>query len=305
MKRNIMKQGLSSFALSLPRKWVIENNLNYGDNVELRIKDGKLVISPYVVNDKYIPSEKINGSEINGEELLDTLFMLYRLGYGEIKISDISSVKNDINFQENVHINSNLLEELESTSILEILDAIVENMYGVELKKSGNDIYIIRSETLEEKDFDRMLFEIFDHFSDIITSFENHGTTILSNELKYRIHFCYRILNEVGYESDKVTNILHSLVFNIERMAVDFDYFSKEFDDLSNETFELLDEQYERLKDYYFEKDDLFGDIIEADKVIRRSFKGKKQESWLIKIFDHFLTLATFRKKLSYLTSSL
>ena len=46
MRRRIIKQGNNSFRSTVPIKWIKENNLEAGDEIEVFEEDNQLIISP-------------------------------------------------------------------------------------------------------------------------------------------------------------------------------------------------------------------------------------------------------------------
>ena len=64
MKRKVVKQGKSTLMISLPSKWVKDNNINRGDEIDLQIDAIKLQKDSYFHN-KFLETTQINNTNLN------------------------------------------------------------------------------------------------------------------------------------------------------------------------------------------------------------------------------------------------
>ncbi len=83
MRRKLVKIGESTLMLSLPREWVIANNLHKGDELEVEMDQDKL----YVWSDSRVRKEKLSMDVTRFRESLPRLlYSLYRMGVDELEL---------------------------------------------------------------------------------------------------------------------------------------------------------------------------------------------------------------------------
>lgn len=100
MQRKVIQQGPSTLMVSLPSKWVKENNIKKGDEINLNLLNNQLVIYS-----QKAPEEKKATLYLKSkEEYLDRMLMSrYREGYNEIYIKyddseTINSIRDTLRF---------------------------------------------------------------------------------------------------------------------------------------------------------------------------------------------------------------
>lgn len=95
MKRKLIKQGLGGYTIYLPKKWVDQRNLNSGDEVEINIEDGRLMIDSLLKHKKAESTVMI----LSPFKSLTRALVInqYRLGFDKIIIKyDDKSVEKTI-----------------------------------------------------------------------------------------------------------------------------------------------------------------------------------------------------------------
>src|SRR3989338_1302382 len=100
MQRKVIQQGPSTLMVSLPSKWIKENNIKKGDDINLDLLNNQLVIYSHKA-----PEEKKASLHLKSrEEYLDRMLMSrYREGYNEIHIKyedseTINSIRDTLRF---------------------------------------------------------------------------------------------------------------------------------------------------------------------------------------------------------------
>jgi len=84
MKRSLVKQGESTMMVSLPTKWIKDNNLVKGEEIDISQLDNNLLISSKPINKKTETTITLIGVT---ESIIRTLITnAYRSGYDKIKI---------------------------------------------------------------------------------------------------------------------------------------------------------------------------------------------------------------------------
>ena len=80
----LIKQGGGGFTIYLPKKWVDENKLSKGDNLDVTVSGKELIIGPKATNKKSeIETKLTNSSETSIRTLITNV---YRTGYDRVKI---------------------------------------------------------------------------------------------------------------------------------------------------------------------------------------------------------------------------
>ena len=145
IKRKIIAQGLGGRTIFLPIKWIRENNLDTGDDVEISFEEsGDLILS----NIKKLRQPKEIFLEIEDVRKVSTRMIItnaYRAGF------DIIKVKFRGNYKQ--------------------IEEIVKNhLIGFEVTKK-NDIYLL--ESISEPnfgDFDKIILRLFHIINDLMSS---------------------------------------------------------------------------------------------------------------------------------------
>jgi phosphate uptake regulator len=84
MKRKLIQHGISSLTVSLPRKWVKENNLKKGEEIEVEELDSQIIIS----TEKHYKKNKIELNVSGLEGMIRRIVgAAFKSGYDEIKIN--------------------------------------------------------------------------------------------------------------------------------------------------------------------------------------------------------------------------
>ena len=83
MKRKLIQHGMSSLTVSLPRKWVIENSLKKGEEVDVDVSEGKVTIGAKKSYGKRSIDVDISGASPMIRRIIGACF---KAGYDEINI---------------------------------------------------------------------------------------------------------------------------------------------------------------------------------------------------------------------------
>lgn len=173
MRRRLIKQGKSTITVSLPKRWISENRLKRGDEVEVEERNNEIILRGEKVNRKNTASIKL------GKESSDTyrsiIGGLYRGGYDEIEIEliekeGIANIEKAINSlygfevfyvsnkkcivrsiydSEKIDIKSHVLRIIHT--IKTIQGIVVEDLEKGKLD-SKNEVYELRNNVLKQRD---------------------------------------------------------------------------------------------------------------------------------------------------------
>jgi hypothetical protein len=208
MRRKLIKQGLGGVTLSLPIKWVRNNNLQGGDEVSLETDENKLILSntePIGKKRKEIILETTNKNHLRS-----VVSSAYKAGYTEIVL------KSKQNFS------------------LKLLNEIVNSFTGLELVDQSEKSVTIKSFIVtEEQEIERLIIKMFQITKTIASSFLERNSNLnyieslaLTNMRKLRDH-CLRSININRYGGDK-TYDYYDLVTILEKISAEFYILNKE-----------------------------------------------------------------------------
>ncbi|PIN79354.1 hypothetical protein COV16_04690 [Candidatus Woesearchaeota archaeon CG10_big_fil_rev_8_21_14_0_10_34_8] len=159
MKRKVVQQGPSTLMISLPSKWVKENSISKGDELDIKEEKGKIVLS---VEERSAPTTK----EIHTDDSIFNKYFInyfYQKGYDNIIIrhtnpEDASLIHNRIKDLMGFEIT----EQNESSTTIKMLMKVDDQEFGTVLKKLFQITLVMGDKlnsALEQKNFN-MLPEI-------------------------------------------------------------------------------------------------------------------------------------------------
>lgn len=248
-KRKVNLVGQNTLTVSLPTKWVKENNIEKGDEVELLIDEKELVISTKIkVREKSTKIKILKGNEWYINQKIRNL---YTSGYDEIYVE----------FQD-------------QESLLKIYEG-VEKLMGYEIIEQNNNSCLIKSiANGMEENFDIILRKIFfltsELFNKLIHNLENNNNKDLAifMNLHYNIYkfcvFCRRILNKTNNHDSQKKFALQTIITRNGMISANLSYIYKYLSSKNNITIKLETIKYiSNVKDHY----DLFSKILFSKKI--------------------------------------
>lgn len=212
MKRKIIKLGGSTLVTSLPSKWIKEQGLNPGDEVELNTTDDTLTISTIKRKEKKASNFTIDYNEA-GELTKRLVGALYKAGYDEISINIPSKSYNEI--AEFI-----MIRELDGFEIISqtqqgiILRSISDHKEG-EFENSFRRMFMIVINTFKEAmeaitAKDANLLNSFNERDIPINKLSNYCRRILNRQEgvdKKKIPFMYYFIEDLENIGDEVRNL--------------------------------------------------------------------------------------------------
>ena len=203
MKRKLVKQGISTLMISLPIKWIKQNGLDKGSEVDLEEKGKEIIISLSPTS----LSEKKISLDVGGFDLLINriLISLYVKGYEEVEL---------------------IFKDREETKKLK--KHVVEELLGFEIIKQTQNKIIIRDLTGFEKqnidDITKRIFFIIDGMlEDLINSNgkkqDLNDISNLDTSVNKLVHFSLRILNSRGYINQEKTISFYGIISILEQVG--------------------------------------------------------------------------------------
>jgi len=174
MRRRIIKQGNNSFTSTVPIKWIKENNLEAGDEIEVFEEDNKLIISPPLKLRKHETPIDIDVRNYNKRSIIISLHQAYRKGFDKIKITYSSVQQSNLikNIVKNTLLGFEVVEEIENQYVIQNIaepssdkfDVILRKMMLIIKEESQKIISDIKSNTFDLGK-SKEVKEIYDNFN--------------------------------------------------------------------------------------------------------------------------------------------
>jgi len=246
MKRKVVQHGPSTLIISLPSNWIKKNEINKGDELEVKEEGKTLVVSKEFI----LEDNSITKDVSNFDPLLVNSFLVraYQKGYDKINL---------------IHNNLEVLKKIQ-TKTLELI--------GYEIIEQNNKSCLIQSISSHiELDFDNSLrkaFIITKQMLEIaIKAYKEkdnstlEGLQIMDLEVNRFCNFCLRQINKEQYIGTEQAQQSHTLYYLIEileelgdvfkRMANYLAISKKKNQEIIN-LMQLLFEQYEAAYSYFY-----------------------------------------------------
>ncbi|MFA6089966.1 MAG: AbrB/MazE/SpoVT family DNA-binding domain-containing protein, partial [Candidatus Woesearchaeota archaeon] len=288
-RRKLIPHGPSSVTVSLPSKWVKNNNLKKGDEIDILEEDNNLLIKPVYISDT---SKKIDVSfsGISPDIMKNVLLALHRKSYDEIKIEfnkpgvakDIQTFLNEMQLgfeiikQEKDHV---LIKSI-SNPEAEQFDNLFRRIFRITIEYSKKIDAVIADD--EDRTYSCLLHETS------INRISNYCKRIIVKEKKSNACFLYSIIDNLNFIVKGLTFILDE----VNSRAV----FSKEFLNKYRDMEDLFSQIYEL--NYKFSVNEygvLIGKLSNLkEQIVKvKSKKANEKESWnnLISIVNELNSL--------------
>jgi phosphate uptake regulator len=247
MKRNIVKHGPSTLTISLPAKWVKENNLHGGANIDVEEKGSQLIINSKKEDDFAKLSVDIENNYRTGIRYINCS---YRKGCDEL-----------------------ILYYDDSEYIKKIEKCLSEEVLGFEIIKQGKDLgknfCIIRDipgTKFEEFDtvFERIWIILISMSEDLIAAIQKNDKKSLDiffnidKRMNKFTNFCIRVLSKRSHPMYKNIPIYYRFLRCLEELA---DYYK-------NLALEISEKNIKPSKKFL----DILISIEESLKLLYKSF---------------------------------
>jgi len=241
MKRKIIQISKNTFVVSLPTKWLKDEKLTKGDELEVNIKNKELICTPPNANND-IKQISLNIKEMSDQVLRWALTAIQKKGWDEITL---------INYSEK-HV--------------KIIDELLNNLFiGFIIKeKRSKHLTIGEIGKVDIKEFDpslRRAFRLLNvQIDETIKAFEKKDNSYLQEQIIHErnnnqlTNFCERILNN-NLTKKENGHFWYVLAWNLEKISDNFKYISEYFQGaiitISDETINIMKTLKEFIKDYY------------------------------------------------------
>ena len=242
MKRKLVKQGAATMMVSLPAKWIKENNLKKGSEIDLEQADNNLLISSKPI-EEVKKETTIKLANLTESSIRTLITNTYRRGYDII----------NVNF--------------ENEKQLKILNQVIKTkLIGFDITKKQKGFCIVESITEPSiEQFDTIFRKIFFNISELfeVTKKRMKGKeTNDYEEIEERImkydNFCRRVISKrkiINPKSEFLWTFLTLLIHGQREIYHLNRILPKSASDKAKEFLENAKTIFELIKKAYLEKD--------------------------------------------------
>ena len=201
MKRKLVQQGNNGFTISLPKKWIVENNLKKGYEVSVISHNENLIIN------HFNPNSKIKHLIINTDDntaIRIAISNAYRMGYDKIYCKHTDNNKLKIKeLSDLLLLGFENFEEDKNTIIL-------ENMFLNDIEKLDNILY--KYFLLLDNIFKKVLEEDISQYIKEIDKYTNFFKRAINNLILFpkQKFFFWTLITELNHAAKiclKIQNI--------------------------------------------------------------------------------------------------
>jgi phosphate uptake regulator len=226
IKRKVIQIANSTMLVSLPRAWVIKNNVKKGDEIDIQEKGKSIVVSPETTAPEILKAD-VNITSMDRTSIMNLIRSLYRLGYDEIRLHFDKEFAYHYRTKKEMKVSTTIHTE-------------VNRLTGYEVVQQKENLVIIKDLLeISQKEFDTAMRRVFMLFVDttkdlylglkddnksIIESIEEKNDTMI----KF-ISYCLRILNKIGYNSTKKTTIYYHTIASLDIVNDIMKYIARDY----------------------------------------------------------------------------
>lgn len=242
MKRKVSQIGPSTLMVSLPSKWVKQNNIHKGDEVEVEVGEKELRIG--VDNRPTWSKVEIDITGLDRTSIAFRIRSCYRIGYDEIHVH----YKNEIvpHFRINERVNT-----------LSVIHFEVGRLVGLEVVQQEKGFVMIKDYSSNSiDDFDNSLRRIFLMINslskDFIQALSTYDSALLESfERKHDtitkfVSYSLRLLNKRVYHGAHEMAILYHIVDSLDSIVDVYKYAARELLRLKRKSFNQHTKQVAR-----------------------------------------------------------
>ena len=215
MKRKVVMHGPATLIVSLPSKWVKQQGLKRGDEVEVSEEGGKLCIS----TEKKVELKTVE-IDITGLDRTSIVLLvqgIYKKGYDEFTLRFRNPLTQYFRLGTDIEVPS-------------VIHYVVGRLVGIEIIEQKNDYVVIRDISLPSpEEFDVALRRIFlllkDASRDFMLGIKNKDVHAISSmEFKHDnitkfSNYCQRLLNKRTYRIPENSHYMFHVIATLDKIA--------------------------------------------------------------------------------------
>jgi len=272
MHRKLVKQGVNALTVTLPYRWIKENSLQAGNDVEIDTDGQLLIIRATEESEKEI---SINLTKKDKYKIMSFLSYAYITGYSKINLI--------------------LKEKLSMSYINEIVSVYT----GLEVVEKNKEKVVIQSFfTGDAKQIEKLIIKMFQLNKTLLKEIKN--SDLKMKEVEAYFDFisklrtsCLRMIVTFNYQKER-SIFYNDLVFSLHRLSKSIYYYCNYICTNKIKKRDLVDDivkLHENLYQAYLKKDPSFTNEIWKDinKYIQNNIGFSKKQS--INLFESHIIL--------------
>ena len=257
MKRRLVKQGAATMMVSLPSKWIKENNLTKGSEIDMELIGNNLVVSAKPLAEQKTETT-IKLTNLTESSIRTLITNTYRSGYDRITV---------------------LFDNEKQLKILN--DIIKTRLIGFDVIKKEKNQCVVENITEPTADnFDNIMSKIFYNIEELFDvtkkRLEEYNESLDYEEIEQRMqsydNFCRRVISKrkiVNKKSEFLWTFL-ALLIHAQREVYHINKILDKHVKISPTTKDFLEDSkklFEMIKQAYFEKNiGILGKVHESEK---------------------------------------
>ncbi|MDP2924883.1 MAG: hypothetical protein Q8N99_00765 [Nanoarchaeota archaeon] len=288
MKRKAIQLANQTIVISLPSKWVKEQGIKKGDDIDVEERGKELIINSKGSNEE--EKIEIDISGLNERTVRWILSGLQKKGYDEIIVKYDKSiiVKTIEELIKDLFTGFIISEQSENRCVLKSISKSLENEFDTTLRRA-----FLVTLSMGESCLETIKRGNLGNLKELISL--EHTNNQLTN-------FCERILNKWGYDDYKQTCFMYVIVWNLEKICDEYKYICEYLSEnnklkIRKEVIELFEKTNIFLNSYYeiFYKFDIkkLSKLAEEKKEIEKKaikfYKTKECKETII--INHLLNI--------------
>jgi phosphate uptake regulator len=218
MKRKAIQLASNTLVVSLPAKWVRQNNISKGSELDIDVKEKMLVLRKDSQESIELNTVYVDISGMSASLMWNFLSSIYHTGVSEIEISFSDQAVMDIKTGE-------------TKKTMDVISRITDKLIGMEIiRQSKNSCVLKEITSMKGEEYQNVLNRIFLSLStmadDVLIAVRNQDTATLENIHLYSeininklSDYCMRILNMEGLKDFKESNSNYLMTFLLEEVG--------------------------------------------------------------------------------------
>jgi len=280
--RKLISFGKTSFVTSIPKSWVLKNNLKKGDLIAVEEKEGKLLLNPSVQEAEKSKRKSIE-LDITGIDRTSILYVIrsaYKTGYDDIKLI----YKNPLtkHFREGKQI-----------KVLTVIHEEVNRLVGIEIVQHKEDFCMIKDlSEINSAEFDSALRRVFllmgDASKELVEAIKNKDNVLLEtieekhDSITKFVSYCLRLINKGKYPNYKKGFVLYHIISTLDKITDVLKYVARDTMKLSSP----LKKDSVKMLEEIFHSIDLYCDMFYKFDFKKSSYLYEKRDELLKEIFN-------------------
>ncbi len=259
IKRKVIQIAGSTCLVSLPKSWIVKNNVKKGEELDIQEQGNKVIVSTDSTIE--LANKILDVSDMDRSTIIFYLRSTYRKGYDSIDIR--------YNKPESTHLRTGKTQKISS-----IVHEEISRLVGVEVIQQKETSCLVKSiSEASTKDFSNILRRVFILLKDAFDELNNGistGNTSQLETLEERhdnitkfISYSLRLLNKKGHSTMSDMTSYYQIVASLEEITDILKWVAREtlsmkspkFNDKSKKVMFQIAEAFSQYHDLFYKFD--------------------------------------------------